>query len=79
MGAALAASSTRAHFGVGQAAVLAAGKGRLPLDVTVRQQPDQDEPRYMVTIDEGNLAGLRLWATEDELATRRLGSQKDRP
>ena len=66
MTAALATAAPAARYGVRQRLVLK----RTGLAVTVRQQPDAQEPRYAVTLDEGQLAGLPLWATETELTPR---------
>lgn len=78
MGAALAAPICVSGYFVGQSVMLAGGKGREAQAVTVRAIPDAVEPRYMVTLDDGLCAGLRLWAAESELSARRIGKPEGR-
>ena len=74
MSAQAAKHEARPRFRPGQAAVLK----RSALQVTVRQCVTEadiiaGEARpYMVTVDEGACAGLKLWATERELVERTL-------
>lgn len=76
MSAQAAKHEARPRFRPGQAAVLK----RSTLGVTVRQRVnlaeadiiDGEARPYMVTVDEGACAGLKLWAAERELVERTL-------
>jgi len=57
-------------FGRGQRVLLTSRK-RPSIEVTVRRYTSDDpHGAYTVTVDEGLVAGLRLWADESQLQVR---------